>query len=354
MKYATYSTLDFVMDEYFQQWVLLPTEENEEFWQNWIKTHPEKKAAIEEAKNLIWVYGVEEKDLSAIHIERILDGIRQGIKDQPAKLHMTIAPSRSKSRHFLDTWYKVAAIFIGFIIMAGAVYWMSFHSQTSYATAYGEVKEIVLPDGSQVTLNGNSNLHYPTRWQDEEVREVWLEGEAFFHVRNISQSTKLENEDIPEQYKFVVHTHDLYVIVLGNQFNVNSRGDHVKVVLNSGKVKINVAHATSENEIFMEPGEMVAYDANRKTIGKQIVDPKIYSSWRENYLVFDEMPLHEVAEILENTYGLQITFENEELSQEIIRGTVPSDDISVLLESLSHIFDLTITRQNNEIFISKK
>jgi ferric-dicitrate binding protein FerR (iron transport regulator) len=152
----------------------------------------------------------------------------------------------------------------------------------------------------------------------------------------------------------VVHTNDLDVTVLGTQFNVNNRGDQVKVVLNSGKVKVKVAHAVSGNEIFMEPGEMVAYDTHRKLIGKQIVNPEIYSSWRDNYLVFDDAPLHEVAETLENTYGLQITFENESLSQEIIRGTVPSDDIEILLESLSHIFNLEITQENNKIFIAKK
>jgi len=355
MKYTTYNTLDFAMDEFFQTWVLAPTWESEQFWQNWMEAHPEKKTTVEEAKALVQVYHVEEKELSAATIEQVLDGIKQGIKEEPtSKLKITRNVSSSNSLHFLHKWNKIAAVFIGFLIVAGTVGWILFNHETSHTTAYGEVEDIILPDGSRVTLNGNSTLRYPNRWQDGDAREVWLEGEAFFHVQNINQHATLSNSALPDEYKFIVHTHDLNIIVLGTQFNVNNRNDQVKVVLNSGKVKIKVPQVASKNEIFMEPGEMVDYDIKRKTIGKVAVDPKTYSSWRDNYMVFDDVPLHEVATILEDTYGLQITFENEALSQEIIRGTVPSDDISILLESLSQIFDLQITREKNKISIAKK
>ncbi len=355
MKYTTYTTVDFVMDENFQAWVLAPTRESEQFWQNWIGSYPEKKAMIEEAKMLIRVYGVEEKEISATSIERILSGVKQGIKkNQRPKYKATLTAPPSKLRHLVSNWYMTAAVFIGFIIMAGAVYWTFFHQQTSYVTTYGEVKEIILPDGSQITLNGNSRLYYTSHWEEAEAREVWLEGEAFFHVQDISQHVGLEDESVPEGYKFIVHTHDLNIIVLGTQFNVNSRSDQVKVVLNSGKVKIKVADDTLGNEIFMEPGEMVAYDVNRKTIGKQTVDPKNYSSWRDNYLVFDEVPLYEVAEILEDTYGVQITFEGKEVSRKIIRSTIPSDDIDILLKALPQSCEVKVNRQGNHVFISRK
>jgi ferric-dicitrate binding protein FerR (iron transport regulator) len=354
MKYTTYTTLDFVMDEYFQAWVLAPIPESEEFWENWLQLHPEKKAMIKEATLLIQMYGVEERELSATRITKMFQGIRQGIAEFPSKKEeAAIANPQPKMHPIYRKWYTVAAVFIGFLIMTSAVYLTLFNQRTSHATTYGEVKEIILPDGSEVTLNGNSTLHYLTAWQ-EGIREVWLEGEAYFHVQHLSNQTNLNDKNIADAHKFVVHTNDLDVTVLGTQFNVNNRGDQVKVVLNSGKVKVKVAHAVSGNEIFMEPGEMVAYDTHRKLIGKQIVNPEIYSSWRDNYLVFDDAPFHEVAETLENTYGLQITFENESLSQEIIRGTVPSDDIEILLESLSHIFNLEITQENNKIFIAKK
>ncbi len=354
MKYTSYTTLDFVMDEYFQAWVLAPTPESEQFWQHWLQVHPEKKEVIKEATLLIQLYGVEERELSATRIANMFQGIRQGIVEDPHKKEEAVIVKFKPHRYPLyKKWYAVAAVFIVFLVAAPSVYLTLFHQKTSHATAYGEVKEIILPDGSEVTLNGNSVISYSPDWQ-EGLREVWLEGEAYFQVQHLGVQANLKDKNIPDAHKFVVHTNDLDVTVLGTQFNINNRGDQVRVVLNSGKVKVNVAHAATKNEIFMEPGEMVAYDTHRKTIGKEIVDPKVYSSWRDNYLVFDDAPLHEVAEALENTYGLKITFENETLGQEIIRGTVPSDDIEILLESLSQIFDLKITRENNKIFIAKK
>lgn len=52
-----------------------------------------------------------------------------------------------------------------------------------HQTAYGEVASVQLPDGTLVTLNGNSQLKYSRLyWWFMEERKVALKGEAFFDV----------------------------------------------------------------------------------------------------------------------------------------------------------------------------
>lgn len=51
--YTLYDTIDFLLDEYFQQWVKSPDVENEVFWENFITINPEKRKVIAEAKRLI-------------------------------------------------------------------------------------------------------------------------------------------------------------------------------------------------------------------------------------------------------------------------------------------------------------
>jgi hypothetical protein len=53
MKYQNYSTEDFVMDEFFQQWVIKPTYESSMFWRSWIANHPSKRQLIDEAKQIV-------------------------------------------------------------------------------------------------------------------------------------------------------------------------------------------------------------------------------------------------------------------------------------------------------------
>ncbi|HEY4155290.1 MAG TPA: FecR family protein, partial [Puia sp.] len=69
--------------------------------------------------------------------------------------------------------------------------------------------KLVLPDGTQVWLNSGSKLHYKNDF-DKSIREVSLEGEAFFDV--------VKEVDHP----FIVHTSAINVRVLGTAFNVKS------------------------------------------------------------------------------------------------------------------------------------
>ena len=94
-------------------------------------------------------------------------------------------------------------------------------------TAFGQRKELTLPDGSKIILNANSTLKYPAEWNAGTPRRFELAGEASFEV-----------VDRPEglQDDFIVYTEDGFVSVLGTQFVVAERGAGTRVVLGEGKV----------------------------------------------------------------------------------------------------------------------
>ena len=53
-----------------------------------------------------------------------------------------------------------------------------------------EVQQVILPDGSKVSLNSNSELIYPEKFKHYN-REVLLSGEAFFEVEAIPNAAFL-------------------------------------------------------------------------------------------------------------------------------------------------------------------
>ena len=75
-------------------------------------------------------------------------------------------------------WWKMAAAITGILLISGVLFLTQFQA-SSYATTFGETKHIILPDGSEVTLNANSELQLAEVWEEGTAREVWLEGEAF-------------------------------------------------------------------------------------------------------------------------------------------------------------------------------
>ena len=49
-------------------------------------------------------------------------------------------------------------------------------------TPYGKFRQFQLSDGTQVWLNAGSTFKHPANFHDAKLREVYLEGEAFFDV----------------------------------------------------------------------------------------------------------------------------------------------------------------------------
>lgn len=113
-------------------------------------------------------------------------------------------PLRLVSLRRLRPWMAVAASIV-VLALVGLGWWLQ---PISHTAPVGETLAVILPDGSEVQLNSNSTLRY-ARSFGEDIRDVSLEGEAFFEV---------ERSDIP----FVIETFNSQVKVLGTSFNVQA------------------------------------------------------------------------------------------------------------------------------------
>ena len=241
-------------------------------------------------------------------------------------------------------WYKAAAVFIG-ILMVTAVYRFYFADErVHYTTNYGETRDIELADGTSVTLNANSSLSFkPSSFRengqsDQPYREVWLEGEAFFHVRRQADSTK-----------FMVHTERLVVEVLGTQFNVKHRRGKTEVVLATGKVKLKTIDMTNPQEMEMEPGEFVTLQRDEEAFSRRQVDPDQYSSWRENKFIFEDQRLDEIALFIEDYYGMDVIINDSDLAGRKFTGSAPADSLDILLDKLVTLFGFQLAKEENKV-----
>ncbi len=238
-------------------------------------------------------------------------------------------------------WYRAAAVFAGLLVCSILV-WMTVYRNraTQIATGFGESQLVTLPDGSTVKLNANSSLSYQADWQDTRVREVWLQGEGFFKVVRKNHRGKIP---------FVVHTGKLNVRVLGTEFNVRNRHAQTTVVLNSGRVKLETDAAAKQPDMLMQPGDLVQFSENDQSFVKKTVNPEKFSSWTHNLLNFDNASLREVAQVLEDTYGLKVIFANEQLASRKFTATLPVNKPEILLTAIAESLNVRVTRKDNEV-----
>jgi ferric-dicitrate binding protein FerR (iron transport regulator) len=104
----------------------------------------------------------------------------------------------------------------------------------------------------------------------------------------------------------------------------------------------------------MKPGELVEYSRATKISTIKQVNPAVYSSWKHYELIFDNTPVREIIQILEDTYGLQIQLKSKNLLNKKYTGTFKGADSDIILESLATLFGLEIDQTKDIIIIKDK
>lgn len=203
-------------------------------------------------------------------------------------------------------WSKMAAVWIVMLLAAAVGF---FLIQTKFggtnalalqeiATKRGERKMIRLNDGSTVWLNAASKLYYPETFSDT-LREVVLEGEAFFEVAK--QPTR----------PFVIKSGNVLTRVLGTSFNIKAYAeDHtIRVAVVTGKVQVS---SDTNEPIQLTPDQQVTYNKQIKNlIREENVSANGILSWKNGRLQFRNTSFGEVAATLQRTYNVAISYDKQ-------------------------------------------
>jgi transmembrane sensor len=330
--------VQFLSDNHFKEWVLSPQDaELSAFWQKWLSENPEMQPEIEHLKALILKINPPTQTLNVKNERELWENIRYTLGEEVEET----TPVRPL---FKAKWWALAAAFAG--ILAASVYLFSNQKTEQTATiqtTYGETRTLRLPDGSEVILNANSTLSYTDKWTIGEDRNVTLKGEAYFIVNEQSTATHRD--------RFIVHTPELDVEVLGTRFNVNTYRPQTQVVLQKGSVDIVTKINKSEKKYSLVPGQSAVFDKQKDVVNISKVNATAFVSWKDNRFVFDQTPLSDVAIMLENTYGIKVIINNKELAAKQISGEIPTSERASLLLALSTLYSLKIEEINKDTLI---
>jgi ferric-dicitrate binding protein FerR (iron transport regulator) len=316
--------------------------------QQWLSTPEGEKYVLQQMDADIESLSTEPEQLKdyPIDSQRIFKNILAGKERLSQEVFKQDYSSslRTPTRSINQYWQQIAAAVAGIILIAFAYWMLNNRNLVVQETAFGETKNIILPDGSTVMMNGNSSITYKADWKSGKPREVWLKGEAFFSIVHTA-----------DHQRFFVNTSDQFNIeVLGTTFNVLKRQGKTKVTLNTGKVRLNMKESKDSPLVEMKPGELVEFDDASNQYTKKSVNPEAYSSWKSRKMVFEQTSLADIILLLEETYGLTVEVKDRSLLKHTFNGTVPTDNVDILLEGLSQLFDLQITKQNTHIKIKSK
>lgn len=207
----------------------------------------------------------------------------------------------------------------------------------------GKDMKLTLADGTQVWLNANSRLTYPTAFHGLN-REVELQGEGFFKVTHDAR------------HPFIVRTGDMQTRVLGTEFNINAsdlRHPHVTLVEGSVKVTSGLAHEKGNQSAskVIVPGEDAMIN-EKGEIRVSHVDTDDVACWRDGIQLFNDASLREIVLQLGSWYNVNVVCHDETLLNTHLRYMYDRrKGVEEAIKMLNEISNDKIKLHNNTILI---
>ena len=201
----------------------------------------------------------------------------------------------------------------------------------------GQTYKLALADGTNVMLNAESELTFPSEF-DTDRREVFLKGEAFFQVTH--------NEKAP----FIVHTDQLDVQVLGTTFNVSGYNNEnmLKVTLVEGSIRIH----QQGDSVKIRPNEQYNYNKNTREKRVQTVDTELFTSWVNDEYIFKDTTLDEIFNRINHWYMFDVTYESPSLKEKRFFLTIGRDaSLDQIIQIINSTEEVCIEKKDNHIVV---
>ena len=334
--YTAYSAPDFLDDASFIRWVKGDAAAAA-FWENWLAAGPPNADAARQARQQLGVL------LSAAPLPVAAHTLRFIWHD----IQQTVAEREARARRRTWQWASAAAATLAGV---GLGSWLLLRPAAptllTEATRYGQTRQLTLPDGSRVTLNAHSRLRRYA-WRPGQVREVWLQGEAYFDVQHLDRDGRIAPGE-----RFVVHTGPLDVEVLGTRFNVKQRRTHTQVVLQSGRVRVSLPGRPATAALLLAPREAARFDSVSGQLARAGVPSTAPAlAWTSQKLLLHRTTVRDILQTVEDTYGYRTVLADPRLGDRELEGELPLRDEKSVLFVLSAILHTPVTRHDSTIYI---
>lgn len=306
-----------------------PTAEDRRQFEAWLRQDPRHQRAVDELKR---VWG---------ELDRLARSTRS---DSTLAISEQVTLPTHRGRH--AWWLTVAAVMALAIAGAG---WLQRGSEfQTLQTAVGQQRNVILADGSIVTLNTNTVVTTDLRHRE---RQIYLrKGEAHFQVAH------------DRSRPFLVHAGDAVVRAVGTAFEVRLREDqHVDVLVNEGRVEVQATGdapmggpasggqpARGVSVRAVSAGEQLS-TATSDILVMTVSPVKLSTqmAWREGAIVFDGEPLAAAVADIERYTDARIVVSDTQIGELRVGGRFRTGDVQGFLDGLQAALPVVVRRGAN-------
>lgn len=331
------------------------TEQEAEEIEAWMREDPARRARVQQLRR-IWEAAdqpaTSDRDVDAAW-DRLVEMMGASGSRRRAPHSREGAPPterKPRRRRRRPRWVYAAVAAATVALVAVALFLVSEEQTGSDELAAPALRKVEteasqranvqLSDGTHIILNAKSTLSFPDEFADD-VREVHLQGEAFFDVASEMNRP------------FVVRTETAVTQVLGTSFNVGAypEDDATQVVVTEGKVAVRPKQSQSgeAEEATLTAGHLARLSKTRKMVLRKNVDIDRYLAWTKGRLVFKDAPFEEVAQKLEHWYDLRVRLADASMEVDRLNATFQDEPVSEVLSVIAKTLSLRYEREGKTV-----
>lgn len=207
-----------------------------------------------------------------------------------------------------------------------------------------KMKRQVLSDGTIIWLKPQSQIVYPKTFANTKLREVTLNGEAFFDVKH------------DNKHPFIIKTGNVLTKVLGTSFNVKAydNSEQAEVSVITGKVLVYLDQKTAHkhnSEVYLLPNQKAVYSKTTTDLHKE--KDQSLKIWEKDNFSFEDTPIQEVVKVLEKHFLVHIQILNPEIKKYTLKADFNKQNLPNILELLSKSMDISYEILDKQILINK-
>lgn len=252
-------------------------------------------------------------------------------RDQVQALLGGSIPARPRRQGQLPLRIAVACAALA---AAAVVAWWSLPAEApSYAAAVsaerGERRQVMLPDGSVLEINGGTRAEVKLY---DGRREVALDsGEILFTV------------SADPSRPFIVRAGSGVVRVTGTVFNVRRDADQVAVLVESGTVEVTGGHWWNLGRAVLRPGHGIHVPGSGAIGVPAPADVESAIAWREGRVVFKNAPLTEVVQEMNRYLSTPLRLADDRAGRLRVSASFSLDRPEALVDALPSVAPVRLT-----------
>jgi len=301
-------------------------------FENWLAQNQEHQQQYTQA-HALWASMENAQEL----IDNTFDSAHANIIQIAEQPKVVIENNKVANKKVDSKSLRVYAVAASIVMMAalGILFFQNLSpipidTTVSYATKIAEVRDIVLPDSTVVTLGARSTIITDF---SQDLRQVTLTtGEAFFAVS--------ENPKRP----FIVLADNTHVRVVGTKFGVRYGVQEVKVAVQEGIVDVKAIKLSKDAKAQtnrLTAGEEIISLANGTTITHKRSQQRI-ATWRKGRLVYADESLREVIADANRYHDGNITLATQKIGDLRVTASFRTDQIDQMIRSLAVALELDV------------